>query len=336
MVLIDSLYINNSGGLVLLKYLVESAEKQFGSQVFYLFDERVQAHFNHINKDQCLFMQASLKNRKAFYSGNKTTFSSVLCFGNLPPSVKVSGSVYAYIHNLLFLEIPKGYPLKQRISKRLKSLIFQHLLKNADYYIFQTTYGKQLFIKKHKVNENKVLLFPFFDPNRKTDSSNNTDSKSKYVFVSDGNPHKNHINLLKAWEILHNQGFDFELHLTVSSAYPALVAEIGKYQNKGIRIINHGSKPALELYQICHFLIYPSLIESFGLGLIEATLSGLDVVAADLPYVHAVVEPSGCFDPASPTSIAHAVANTRPESAHFSPSKLIVENEIHHLLALLT
>jgi hypothetical protein len=41
MILIDALYINNSGGKVLLDYLIEELEKT-DKEVFYLLDERIQ------------------------------------------------------------------------------------------------------------------------------------------------------------------------------------------------------------------------------------------------------------------------------------------------------
>jgi glycosyltransferase involved in cell wall biosynthesis len=54
-------------------------------------------------------------------------------------------------------------------------------------------------------------------------------------------------------------------------------------------------------------LIYPSLLESFGLPLIEASVAGVPIIAAELDYVRDVVSPVQTFDPASAISIARAV-----------------------------
>lgn len=334
MVLIDGLYINNSGGLMLLKYLVEEAEKGLEMQVFYLLDQRAEEHFTLLNKKKCIFIKASLSSRKKFYKEEGDKFYVVFCFGNLPPSIRLKATVYTYVHNLLFLDIPKGYPIWQTITKKAKTLIFSSLLKNGDVYMLQTAFGKKLFTDKYGYPDSKVLLMPFFDPERKASKSDNQ-LIDHYVYVSDGNPHKNHINLLKAWELIHLKGYHFTLHLTVSSHYPKLVEEIEHFKQRGVKIINHGLTPAMDLYGQCGFLIYPSLLESFGLGLIEASLSGMQVVAADLPYTHSVVKPTGTFNPFSPDSIAHSVIKSRPGTLDFSPTELIVENRITELLAVL-
>lgn len=44
MLLIDSVYINNRGGLVLLKNLVDFLNAQF-KDIYYLFDKRTEAVF---------------------------------------------------------------------------------------------------------------------------------------------------------------------------------------------------------------------------------------------------------------------------------------------------
>ena len=48
MILLDAVYINNGGGFVLLKYLIDFFEKK-SLDVFYLLDSRVENCFNEIN-----------------------------------------------------------------------------------------------------------------------------------------------------------------------------------------------------------------------------------------------------------------------------------------------
>ncbi|WEI19376.1 hypothetical protein PY247_05195 [Acinetobacter proteolyticus] len=83
MILIDSVYINDGGGLVLLKYLVDVLGKTELS-IFYLFDERTKDIFKDVNSSK-LFVENKISKRKKFYDLNKNKFSSVLCFGNVPP-----------------------------------------------------------------------------------------------------------------------------------------------------------------------------------------------------------------------------------------------------------
>ena len=96
-----------------------------------------------------------------------------------------------------------------------------------------------------------------------------------FIYVSDGNPHKNHNNLLKAWAFLFELGLNLELHLTVSKEYPRVLSAIEELQKKGLKITNHGITDVNILYNNCSHLIYPSLAESFGLGLVEAVNAAL-------------------------------------------------------------
>ena len=45
-----------------------------------------------------------------------------------------------------------------------------------------------------------------------------------------------------------------------------------------------------EMYNSCDALLFPSYIETFGLPLIEAAITGLPIIAADLPYAREVLK----------------------------------------------
>ena len=69
MILLDSIYINNSGGLMLLKYLVDCLEKS-NIKVFYLFDKRTEDIFSTIPANKRKFLPASIPERLKFYTVN--------------------------------------------------------------------------------------------------------------------------------------------------------------------------------------------------------------------------------------------------------------------------
>ena len=70
MILIDAIYINNSGGLVLLQYLIKELEKS-KLDIFYLLDDRTEQLFSNLNEDRCKFMSSSFYKRVVFYTKNK-------------------------------------------------------------------------------------------------------------------------------------------------------------------------------------------------------------------------------------------------------------------------
>ncbi len=75
------------------------------------------------------------------------------------------------------------------------------------------------------------------------------------------------------------------------------------------------------LYGMSRALVYPSVMESMGLPLIEARRAALAVIAAELDYLRDVVDPEQSFDPSSAMSIARAIK--RHLGMHESPLPMI-------------
>lgn len=329
-ILIDSIYINNSGGKVLLDYLIDSIIKRgFTSQFYFLLDSR--GKYSYLDKIEYEFGANGETFRKRFYKKHKQRFIKVLCFGNVPPPVKLNSTVYTYFHNALLATSIKGYPLKTKVLKYFKRLYIKKKSKNTDIFLVQSTLMKNLVVK-YINNTNEVKLFPFFY--LKNELKEVSKKNIQFVYISDGNPHKNHNLLLDVWVELSEEGINRKLHLTVTDNYPSLVKRIEALKNDGINIENHGYTNVEKLFNKCTFLIYPSLIESFGLGLVEAVNAGLKIIAADLPYVNEVVEPSLVFNPLDKQSIMDAVKESLSNKS-LKESKISIDNNINELIQLL-
>jgi glycosyltransferase involved in cell wall biosynthesis len=133
-----------------------------------------------------------------------------------------------------------------------------------------------------------------------------------FVYVSSGEQHKNHRTLLHAWALLADRGCRPSLCLTLDpTQFPDLVNWIKRYSRENdLNILNIGAisfDEVRSLYVNSKALIYPSLFESFGLPLLEASHAGIPVIASELDYVRDLIEPSQTFDPTSAVSIARAV-----------------------------
>ena len=148
MILLDAVYINNGGGLVLLKYLIDFFEKK-SLDVFYLLDSRVENCFNGININKKKFISNSILDRHLFYKKNKQKFNKVLCFGNLPPTIRLNSKVLVYFHQPLFLYIPKEFSLKNKIIYGIKQNILNFLKSNADLWMVQSEFIRVELSKKY-------------------------------------------------------------------------------------------------------------------------------------------------------------------------------------------
>jgi glycosyltransferase involved in cell wall biosynthesis len=132
-----------------------------------------------------------------------------------------------------------------------------------------------------------------------------------FIYVADGEAHKNHRTLVEAWIILAGQGLKPSLALTLSSRDWVLKKWVeDKARAFSLNITDLGNVPhwkALELYAHSKALVFPSIAESFGLPLLEARDAGLPILAGELDFVRDVCEPVETFDPYSPVSIARSV-----------------------------
>ena len=140
-----------------------------------------------------------------------------------------------------------------------------------------------------------------------------------FVYVADGEAHKNHRTLLAAWQLLAKEGLRPSLALTLSSRDSALKCEIANTsQLRDLQVHDLGQLPreqVMALYANARAMIFPSKSESLGLPLVEATHVGLPILAPEMDYVRDVCVPVQTFDPDSPVSIARAVKRFlgRPE-----------------------
>ena len=103
-----------------------------------------------------------------------------------------------------------------------------------------------------------------------------------------------------AFDKLNNKFPKAKLILTIEAKYKNLLKLIGSYVDNGRNIQNLGmvdQNTLTEVMSRADICIYPSLKESFGLGLIEATQFEMPIMAANLPYVHDVVDNILLFDP---------------------------------------
>jgi glycosyltransferase involved in cell wall biosynthesis len=335
MLLVDAVYINKSGGKVLLDYLVDVLEDS-SMDVFYMFDKRIKDDYSSISCNKKTYLNPSLFSRLNFYWNNRNRFQKVLCFGNAPPLIKlVNSQVYTYFHNILILRRPKGYRIRNKILVVLRKILLLIIKSHSDWWIVQSAIIADELNCKLRVKPEKILIIPFYNvtnicvkPNRQ---------RNTYLYASSGSAHKNVDRLLTAWEELFDEGYLPVLHLTLSDEWENLIERIRLLNQKGLIIINHGllaHDDLMNMYSQIEFLVYPSLVESFGLPLIEAVKSGCKVIASDLPFTHAVIQPSLTFDPHNVQSIKETITDSIQKEVELP--KVKINDEVQALLSLVS
>lgn len=330
-VLVDALYINNSGGVRLLEYLVRILYKR-KVNFFLLADSRCAGKFDYCHTK---YINASFFRRTLFYTEYSKRYSTVFCFGNIPSPIKMNVPVYTYFHNINLLTLNEAKSKKQLLTMWLKRQVFRICKRNTDCWLVQTTNTATELCRHLKEKEERVKLMPFYELSEELTTLKDYKHSGDYVFVANYTGAKGHEELLEAWKILHKRGIEKTLHLTVKKEIP-FCQQIQDAQDLGVKVVNHGFvhfNEVIELYRKSKAIIYPSHNESLGLGIIEAISAGCDVIGADLPYIQAVCDPSGVFNPYSPEAIADAIV--KYEIGDSPKSKLKIGNQIDELITLL-
>jgi glycosyltransferase involved in cell wall biosynthesis len=236
----------------------------------------------------------------------------VLCMGNLPPLL-AKGRFIVFIQNRYLVDnislrtLPSLIKLRIRIERWWLHIRAGHVSR----FIVQTQTMNNLVKKSIGLNSEIVPLFPV---EHRTNKIFKRNILYDFIYIATGEPHKNHLNLIKAWIIIAGMGRYPSLCLTLDrNRFRKLCTWIDHMCNKhnlNIKILGElPHKLLMEKYRETGAMIYPAFFESFGMTLLEAAENDLPIAAADKDYVHDVIEPTILFDPASPESIAKAVLN---------------------------
>ncbi len=331
--LIDALYINESGGLRLLEYLVASLQER-GVMFHLVADLRCKGHFDALPSVE--YLKASMGSKANLFNRALSEYTSLLCFGNIPPTKRMKIPVYTYFHNINLLTLAEAHSLSLKMKSWLKREVFKHYKQNTNYWLVQTSNTANELLKHLGEKPERVKLMPFYELPEECDDIAKQPHGDDYVFVALHVPGKSHEELLEAWRLLHSKGIDRILHLTVQRESP-FCDKINEAQKEGVKVVNHGVIPfkdVFDLYKQSKAIIYPSHNESLGLGIVEALTAGCDVIGSDLPFLHSICNPSGVFNPYSAESIADAVM--KYEIGEARKSELLIRNQINELIELIS
>jgi glycosyltransferase involved in cell wall biosynthesis len=148
------------------------------------------------------------------------------------------------------------------------------------------------------------------------------------VYVSSLEARKNHLLLLRAAERLWKGGLSFELHLigrTTGLPGRRVVSQVHKMQQQGytVRWLQHvDDATLLRAYRDCHFTVYPSLMEGFGLPIAESLWHGKPCVCGGNGALGEIAQGGGCL----------IVDQTSEEALAAGMKKLLTDQESYRRL----
>ncbi|MEH7440598.1 glycosyltransferase family 1 protein [Neobacillus drentensis] len=223
------------------------------------------------------------------------------------------------IHDLLHTSYP------QYVSDNLEwhNHYYQQFSPSIDSVITVSNFSKQTIIQNLQIPEEKIHVIYQDAPicfESELDEGDNVKIKKKYklpdeyaYYPASYNPHKNHLNLLKAILSLR-ENYNKELYLVLTgytykgNMYFQQVLNFLKehHLEKQVMILDYIPQEEMPyLYFHATFLLFPSLYEGFGIPLVEAMRAQCPIVCSNRGSIPEIVgEAALQFNPDNTDEIA--------------------------------
>ncbi|SHJ13570.1 glycosyltransferase [Parasporobacterium paucivorans] len=209
-----------------------------------------------------------------------------------------------YVHQSIPFQKIKKFSFFKPEERKLA--VYQYLIgtmirssiKRADGVIVQTRWIRDAVIESTGISEGRInSIFPECDSPPPNIEKIQFD-RHKFFYPASKDIYKNHKCICEAGEILRKKGIaDFEIFLTLEQAEPGQnITYLGAISRESV----------MQKYKMTT-LIFPSYIETVGLPLLEARMSGSIIIACDCPFAHEVLdgyENAYYFDPFNPEELA--------------------------------
>ena len=348
-IIIDGHNIKSGGGLVLFIDLINSTiTDTIGNNVYFVTNSKIYSNLTSIQKKKILHVV-----KDNFFSYLIFNFSikkilnkndQLIRFGNFPPFFYLNNNVILFFQNRLLLTENLGLFSNnfQKLKIIFYSFLFVFFKKNINITVVQTNLMKKIIKKKFGLRKIKVV--PFVQQKTLSNLSINNKNNKPYDFayISLLQPHKNHINVLKALSYLAKNNIFVTVFFTLThSQLTNLIKESNIENFESFSDFIHckvlKSDQIPHIYNQTKICLYASKCESFGLPLIEAFYYNLPLIAPDLDYVHEIIEPSLCFDCTNPIDIAQKMhfGLTNIDTLKKPKINIRIYNSIHFLKELI-
>ncbi len=168
-------------------------------------------------------------------------------------------------------------------------------LRKVNRTIVQTRWMKEALMKKAGVPDKKItILQPDISNNHIMQYTDTYENRKRLFYPATAFTYKNHMTILKALDCAQKSGFeDYEMIFTITAHENRYTQELNKFAlAHGLRVTFSGQIPREQVFKMYarSILIFPSYVESFGLPLLEARLSGTYVLASDCPFSREILD----------------------------------------------
>ncbi|MFC6201183.1 glycosyltransferase [Lactiplantibacillus nangangensis] len=200
----------------------------------------------------------------------------------------VKASKWDYVHQPLtfqneirfspFRKEERNLWVHQAIIGHIINYTIKHTQTNV---IVQTKWMKDAILQRHLALPSRVFILPPNNIHVDSSESNALPDFSSFFYPATAMKYKNHEFLFNAVRELEARGNNFEVICTLTEKN---VADLNLSVPKSVKLVGMLDRKTVMTYYKKHVLVFPSLLETFGLPLLEARQSGDYILAGNTSF----------------------------------------------------
>lgn len=264
------------------------------------------------------------------------------------PTVQAKVRV-VYYHNPLLLK-PKSLNLwrhqpRLEVLRLLYKYIYTSGIQRNNFVITQQEAVAAFLTANYQLNKQKVWVFPpvsyLLPVNRQAANKNLQKSQAQsgnspytFIFPATAFYYKNHALIVEACHLLSAKGLKFKVLLTINGTENSHVRKLVSAAHitlPQIQFLGFLDRTVLfSYYAQADCMLFPSLLESWGLPLTEFAALGKPILCADLPYSRASLSSYdfvAYFDPTSAAALAALMLQAIEKRLDFPPKNGMKKEE---------
>jgi glycosyltransferase involved in cell wall biosynthesis len=223
------------------------------------------------------------------------------------------------LHDLIFMEpfskIPLSSNLKQIIGRFYRITIGPRMVKKTDLIITVSEYSKKKIIEKFNIKADKITVIPnSIDVSCEKQATPENLTRDFFLDVGGDAPHKNTAFLIRGYSMLPQEiknRYSLKIvgvtNLSNKKELIRLIESVGEERNISVEKFLEDEQ-LIELYQKSFLFIFPSLIEGFGIPLLEAMKFDCTIVCSNTSSMPEVCDEAAFyFDPTDLQSFVVAI-----------------------------
>lgn len=241
-------------------------------------------------------------------------------YSALAPHIFLRKKFIFTLHDLQEKYYPENFSFKERLLRQIRNYV---LLKQCMFVICESESVKNDIEKFFKIHQSKIVVMPSPPPKSIYNQENKFDqlllnkeyglSRDYIFYPAQFWPHKNHIGLLKALDILKNKHPNLLTVFTGDKRFEYdKVKEISDKFNLTDNVMFVGNVPYSHLpvfYKNSICLVMPTLFESISIPIYEAFYFSTPVVCSNICGLpEQCGEAATFFDPNNPNDIADKIS----------------------------